>query len=52
MDDLNKAFTERPNQYDLVSSRGVGGGINRERWPSYIRDIKRYTLEIMFKGIR
>ncbi|MCJ1385848.1 hypothetical protein MMC17_008972 [Xylographa soralifera] len=41
LDDLNKPFTFQSNSFDLIHSRLVGGGINKTRWPSYIRDIKR-----------
>lgn len=41
LDDINRNFTFEPNTFDLVHSRLVGGGINRTRWPSYLRDIKR-----------
>ncbi|KAI9371489.1 S-adenosyl-L-methionine-dependent methyltransferase [Aspergillus egyptiacus] len=41
VDDLNLPFTFSSNHFDLVHSRLVAGGINRARWPSYIRDIKR-----------
>ncbi|KAF5863161.1 hypothetical protein ETB97_010506 [Aspergillus alliaceus] len=41
VDDLNRPFTFPPNHFDLVHSRLLATGINRDRWPSYIRDIKR-----------
>ncbi|KAI9844445.1 MAG: hypothetical protein M1838_002181 [Thelocarpon superellum] len=41
LDDLNKRFTFPPNSFDLVHSRLVANGINRDRWPQYLRDIKR-----------
>ncbi|KAE8377638.1 S-adenosyl-L-methionine-dependent methyltransferase [Aspergillus bertholletiae] len=41
VDDLNRPFTFPPNYFDLVHSRLLATGINRDRWPSYIRDIKR-----------
>jgi len=41
LDDLNQPFTFRSNTFDLVHSRLVGGGIHRNRWPAYIRDIVR-----------
>ncbi|KAL4916958.1 S-adenosyl-L-methionine-dependent methyltransferase [Aspergillus aurantiobrunneus] len=41
VDDLNRPFTFSPNYFDLVHSRLLAAGINRSRWPSYIRDIKR-----------
>lgn len=44
VDDLNRPFTFRSNHFDLVHSRLVAGGINRNRWPSYLRDIKRFVV--------
>lgn len=41
VDDLNRPFTFLPNHFDLIHSRLLATGINRDRWPSYIRDIKR-----------
>ncbi|RAK99202.1 class I SAM-dependent methyltransferase [Aspergillus ibericus CBS 121593] len=41
VDDLNRPFTFPSNHFDLVHSRMMAAGINRSRWPSYIRDIKR-----------
>ncbi|KAB8256985.1 S-adenosyl-L-methionine-dependent methyltransferase [Aspergillus pseudonomiae] len=41
VDDLNRPFTFPPNYFDLVHSRLLATGINRDRWPSYIRDIQR-----------
>ncbi|KAL4897926.1 S-adenosyl-L-methionine-dependent methyltransferase [Aspergillus ambiguus] len=41
VDDLNHPFTFPSNHFDLVNSRLVATGINRTRWPGYIRDIKR-----------
>ncbi|PLB34189.1 class I SAM-dependent methyltransferase [Aspergillus candidus] len=41
VDDLNRPFTFPTKYFDLVQSRLVATGIHRERWPSYIRDIKR-----------
>ncbi|KAL2834469.1 S-adenosyl-L-methionine-dependent methyltransferase [Aspergillus cavernicola] len=41
VDDLNRAFTFPSNNFDLVHSRLLAAGINRARWASYIRDIKR-----------
>ncbi|KAL4751673.1 hypothetical protein BDW72DRAFT_88902 [Aspergillus terricola var. indicus] len=41
VDDLNRPFTFPSNHFDLVHSRLLAAGINRSRWPSYIRDIKR-----------
>ncbi|OXV10883.1 hypothetical protein Egran_01356 [Elaphomyces granulatus] len=44
VDDLNKSFTFQPNRFDLVHSRLVASGINRSRWPSYIRDLVRQVI--------
>ncbi|KAL8974815.1 MAG: hypothetical protein Q9197_000959 [Variospora fuerteventurae] len=41
LDDINHAFTFNANSFDFVHSRLVGGGINRGRWPAYLRDIKK-----------
>ncbi|KAA8650645.1 hypothetical protein EYZ11_002800 [Aspergillus tanneri] len=41
VDDLNRSFTFPSNHFDLVHSRLLATGINKARWPSYIRDIKR-----------
>ncbi|KAI4163323.1 MAG: hypothetical protein LQ342_003058 [Letrouitia transgressa] len=41
LDDINRPFTFPSNKFDVVHSRLVGGGINRTRWPNYLRDIKR-----------
>ncbi|KAE8349166.1 S-adenosyl-L-methionine-dependent methyltransferase [Aspergillus coremiiformis] len=41
VDDLNCPFTFSPDHFDLVHSRLLATGINRDRWPSYIEDIKR-----------
>ncbi|KKK13755.1 hypothetical protein ARAM_001665, partial [Aspergillus rambellii] len=41
VDDLNRPFTFSSNYFDLVNSRLLAAGINRTRWSSYIRDIKR-----------
>ncbi|CEL01449.1 Putative UMTA methyltransferase family protein [Aspergillus calidoustus] len=41
VDDLNRPFTFSSSSFDLVHSRLLAAGINRARWPSYIRDIKR-----------
>ncbi|KAA8904481.1 S-adenosyl-L-methionine-dependent methyltransferase [Sphaerosporella brunnea] len=40
-DDLNDPFTFPSNEFDLVHSRGVVTGINKDRWPSYIQDCVR-----------
>ncbi|KAL2872320.1 class I SAM-dependent methyltransferase [Aspergillus lucknowensis] len=45
VDDLNRPFTFSSNYFDLVHSRLLAAGINRARWPSYIRDIKRFSLD-------
>jgi len=39
VDDLNQPFNFRSNQFDLVHSRLMAGGIDRERWPTYIQDM-------------
>ena len=44
LDNLNEAFTFKPNDFDLVHSRLVGGGINASRWASYLRDIERWVM--------
>ncbi|KAL8746142.1 MAG: hypothetical protein Q9190_001805 [Brigantiaea leucoxantha] len=41
LDDINRPFTFSSNKFDVVHSRLVGNGINRTRWPTYLRDIKR-----------
>ncbi|KAJ5666808.1 hypothetical protein N7462_011217 [Penicillium macrosclerotiorum] len=41
VDDLNRTFTFPSDHFDLVHSRLLATGINRARWPSYIRDIVR-----------
>ncbi|EEQ91279.1 uncharacterized protein BDCG_06399 [Blastomyces dermatitidis ER-3] len=41
VDDLNRPFTFKPNYFDVVHSRLVASGLHRQRWPSYIRDIKK-----------
>ncbi|MCJ1335609.1 hypothetical protein MMC09_000881 [Bachmanniomyces sp. S44760] len=41
LDDLNRRFTFPTNSFDLIHSRLVVGGINRGRWPSYLRDMFR-----------
>ncbi|KAI4288688.1 MAG: hypothetical protein L6R35_002055, partial [Caloplaca aegaea] len=43
LDDINHAFTFDANSFDFVHSRLVGGGINRGRWPAYLRDIKKWS---------
>ncbi|KAM5429848.1 hypothetical protein McanMca71_004307 [Microsporum canis] len=39
VDDLNRTFTFRSNQFDLIHSRLVSSGLDKERWPRYLRDI-------------
>ncbi|KAI1986315.1 hypothetical protein LOZ53_004733 [Ophidiomyces ophidiicola] len=41
VDDLNRHFTFRANEFDLVHSRLVAAGINQQRWLRYMRDIVR-----------
>ncbi|KAK0643520.1 S-adenosyl-L-methionine-dependent methyltransferase [Cercophora newfieldiana] len=41
VDDLNSPFTFQSNYFDLVHSRMMAGGINTNRWPSYMTDILR-----------
>ncbi|KAL8938389.1 MAG: hypothetical protein Q9211_003219 [Gyalolechia sp. 1 TL-2023] len=41
LDDINRPFTFDANSFDFVNSRLIGGGINRARWPGYLRDIKK-----------
>ncbi|KAF4126574.1 tRNA G46 methylase TrmB, partial [Geosmithia morbida] len=41
VDDLNSRFTFRSDQFDIVHSQMVSGGIHADRWTSYIRDIFR-----------
>ncbi|KAK2733755.1 hypothetical protein FQN57_001942 [Myotisia sp. PD_48] len=41
VDDLNRHFTFQVNQFDLIHSRLVASGLNKERWPRYLRDIVR-----------
>ncbi|KAK2795940.1 hypothetical protein FQN51_009598 [Onygenales sp. PD_10] len=41
VDDLNRTFTFQQNHFDLVHSRLLASGLNKQRWPRYIRDIKR-----------
>ncbi|CRG86860.1 hypothetical protein PISL3812_03872 [Talaromyces islandicus] len=43
IDNLNRPFTFRSRYFDLVHSRLVAPGINRARWPSYVRDLVRVT---------
>ncbi|OJJ32197.1 hypothetical protein ASPWEDRAFT_53883 [Aspergillus wentii DTO 134E9] len=41
VDDLNRPFTFPSNYFEFVHSRLLSTGLNRSRWPGYIRDIKR-----------
>ncbi|KAL8911516.1 MAG: hypothetical protein Q9171_003324 [Xanthocarpia ochracea] len=41
LDDINRPFTFDANSFDFVHSRFVGGGINRNRWQTYLQDIKK-----------
>ncbi|KAL8769744.1 MAG: hypothetical protein Q9209_004360 [Squamulea sp. 1 TL-2023] len=41
LDDINRPFTFGANSFDFVHSRLVGGGINKNRWQTYLQDIKR-----------
>ncbi|KAB5540467.1 S-adenosyl-L-methionine-dependent methyltransferase, partial [Coniochaeta sp. 2T2.1] len=41
VDDLNSPFTFHSNHFDLVNSRLMSGGINADRWPTYVADIFR-----------
>ncbi|KAK0619843.1 S-adenosyl-L-methionine-dependent methyltransferase [Immersiella caudata] len=41
VDDLNSPSTFQSNYFDLVHSRMMAGGINSNRWPSYMSDILR-----------
>ncbi|PHH61094.1 hypothetical protein CDD81_805 [Ophiocordyceps australis] len=41
IDDLNGEFTFPSNEFDLVHSQMMAGGINAQRWRSYLRDILR-----------
>ncbi|KAJ5484044.1 hypothetical protein N7539_005840 [Penicillium diatomitis] len=51
IDDLNRPFTFPANHFDLVHSRLLASGIDRSRWPSYIRDIVRYErMSIIVPG--
>ena len=43
LDDLNEPFNFEPDTFDLIHSRMVCAGINASRWPTYIRDLKRYV---------
>ncbi|KAK3196820.1 hypothetical protein K4F52_000164 [Lecanicillium sp. MT-2017a] len=41
IDDLNGSFTFPPNEFDLVHSQMLAGGIHASRWQSYVNDIFR-----------
>ncbi|KAL8900978.1 MAG: hypothetical protein Q9192_000801 [Flavoplaca navasiana] len=41
LDDINRPFTFDANSFDFVHSRFVAGGINRNRWETYLQDIKK-----------
>ncbi|OIW32463.1 S-adenosyl-L-methionine-dependent methyltransferase [Coniochaeta ligniaria NRRL 30616] len=41
VDDLNSPFTFGSNHFDLVHSRLMAGGINADRWGTYMADILR-----------
>ncbi|KAI8961675.1 S-adenosyl-L-methionine-dependent methyltransferase [Daldinia sp. FL1419] len=41
VDNLNMPLSFPSNHFDLVNSRLVAGGIDRSRWPEYMRDILR-----------
>lgn len=43
IDDLNRRFAFARNSFDLVHSQLVAGGIDAERWPTYLRDMYRVT---------
>ena len=38
---LNESLPYRANRFDLVSSRVVGAGIDKDRWDAYIDEIVR-----------
>ncbi|KAF3906218.1 hypothetical protein ABW20_dc0101622 [Dactylellina cionopaga] len=38
VDDLNEPFNFRPGEFDFVHSRLVAPGINKSRWPGYVKD--------------
>ncbi|KAL8855963.1 MAG: hypothetical protein Q9178_007413 [Gyalolechia marmorata] len=40
LDDINRPFTFDANSFDFVHSRFVGGGINRNRWPTSVDEVK------------
>lgn len=41
--DLNDPLTDEyeVNSYDLIHSRFIGPGIHKNRWPSYVRDLRK-----------
>lgn len=41
-DDLNNSLTDvyAPRSFDVIQSRLVGPGIHKDRWPSYLREIR------------
>ncbi|RPB02032.1 S-adenosyl-L-methionine-dependent methyltransferase [Choiromyces venosus 120613-1] len=41
VDDLNEPFTFHTNEFDFIHSRNVVTGINKGRWPSYVKDCAR-----------
>lgn len=41
MTDRCERFTFNPNHFDLVHSRLMAGGINADRWATYMADILR-----------
>lgn len=41
VDDLNRRFTFQSNQFDLVHSRFIASGLDKQRWPRYVHDIAR-----------
>ncbi|KAF4513236.1 hypothetical protein G6O67_000534 [Ophiocordyceps sinensis] len=41
IDDLNGRFTFSPDQFDVVHSQMMAGGIHANRWRSYVQDILR-----------
>ncbi|KAH0565897.1 hypothetical protein GP486_000700 [Trichoglossum hirsutum] len=52
LDDLNHTFTFRPNEFDLIQSRLVAEGINRERWPTYMRDIVSSPCDFLYELVQ
>ncbi|KAI1823120.1 S-adenosyl-L-methionine-dependent methyltransferase [Xylaria intraflava] len=41
IDDLNMSLQFPSNHFDIINSRLIAGGINRDRWTGYFRDIYR-----------